>query len=108
MLFRQFDLSTDNELIDPLLDNPNLMPIELNVGCTEGGYTTLLVHAQRAPEPIVRKRKRRFRRFVLFGGSNEELNLLLEDEKVRVLKRHDFFTEQGVIIVVDYEFKPEE
>lgn len=109
MLFRQFDLSLDEEIkrIDQILDNDHLMPIELKVGCTDGGFTTLTVRAQKSNSPIERKRKRRFRRFVLFGGVNEDLNQLLEDENVRLIKRHDFFTELGAIIVVDYETKAE-
>lgn len=108
MIFRQFDLATEHELVDEIINNPLLMPIELNVSCTETGWTTILVRAHRSPEKRTIKRTRRFRRFVLYGGINEALNQLMEDENVRILKRHDFFSEQGAIIVLDYETNPEE
>jgi hypothetical protein len=108
MIFQLYDLSIEFQSVDQILDNPNLLPIELKVTCTETGYTTLLIQAQETDEPVERRYKRRFRRFLLLGGFNRELADLLSSKKNRLIKRHDFFTEQGAIIVIDYETKPEE
>lgn len=107
-IFRQFDLASEYEIVDELFDNPRLMPIELRPSCSETGYTTLLFHAQEVDEAVKRRWKRRFRRFPLYNGVSEELNQLMEDENVRILNRYDHFTENGAIIILDYEFKSEE
>lgn len=107
-MFQQFDLSIESESLDAALDDIRFEPIELNVMCTETGFTTILVRLQEAEEPQERRFKRRFRRFLLLGGRNDQLLHLLNDKKIRVIKRHDFFTEQGAVIVLDYEIKPKE
>lgn len=103
MIFKQYDLAIYFEEVDNIINDPYLYPIELNVNCSEIGSATIIIHAKEISSPRPIKRKRHFRRFLLHGGVNEELIDLMADENVRVLNRYDFFTEQGAIVVIDYQ-----
>lgn len=103
MIFRQYDLAIYQEEVDNIINDPFISPSELSVTCSGVGSVSLLIHARKTDKPREMKRNRHFRRFLLFGGVNEELIELLSDEKVRVLNRHDFDTEQGSIVVLDYQ-----
>lgn len=108
MIFRQFDLAIYFEEVDNILNDPNLYVTEIKVSCSEIGMTSLIITALDAKVPMERKRKRHFRRFLLHAGINEELIEILSDDNARVLNRHDFFTEQGAIVVLDYEVNKKE
>lgn len=107
MIFRQYDLAIYHEEVDNVLNDPYLFPTELKVSCTDEGSASVLITAypSKTPRPI--KRNRHFRRFLLHAGENSELTNLLMSDDTRILNRHDFFTEQGAIVIVDYEVNKE-
>lgn len=107
-MIRVFDMSVEMKDIDKLLDDPNHFPTKLKVSCSETGYTTLFYRGEECDEPREVTYLRRFRRFILFGGKSEPLMHLLKRKDIRILKEYEFFTEQGTIIVVDYETTNEE
>ena len=107
-MIRSYDLAMEEETVETMLNDPHLRLTKLRVGCSESGYTTATLSLQVVEEPIERKRRRRVRRFVLFNGLNHELDQLVDDSNTKIIKQHEFITEQGVIIVLDYELKRED
>ena len=107
MIFRRYDLAVYFEELDEALNDPYLYPTEISPFCTDTGYATVLVRAQRIREPRKISRKRHFRRFLLLNGMSEELVSIMMDEKNRILNRYDFFTEQGDVVILDYEVNKE-
>lgn len=103
MILRQYDLAIYFEEVDNVINDPYIYPYEIKVDCSPIGAASVTIYAKEMDVPRNQKRKRRFRRFLLLAGMNEELVQLISDENVRVLNRHDFFTEQGTIVVLDYE-----
>lgn len=104
MMIRSYDLSIEKEVVEQMINDPHLMLQKYRVGCGESGFTTATLYLQKVVEPIERKRHRVIERFILFDGTNQEVDRILEDKKYRVLRQYEFITEQGVIIVLDYEF----
>jgi hypothetical protein len=103
-MFRVYDLSINQEVVEQLLNDPYVSLISLNVACSESGYTTVSVRYTRVKEKLERKRRRKLERLIIFDGSNPRLDELLEDPSISVINKNDFFSENGVIIVLDYEF----
>lgn len=104
-MIRSYDLAIDKENVERDINDPYLMIQNCRVGCSDGGFTTVTLHFRKTREPICRKRHRVIERFILFDGQNAYLDSKLEDERIRLLHKHEFITEQGVIIVLDYELK---
>lgn len=107
-MFRVFDLSIERELVEELINSPTCKIIEMKTFCSaETGYTTVHLRYNEVTEPIKRRRRRCVRRFVLFYGLNDDLNKIMDNPGTKLIKREQFLTAQGVIIVLDYELKHE-
>lgn len=103
-MFRTFDLSIYSSNANQLLNDPCLRLISLKISCSfETGYTTADLRLAPCPkkEP---KFKRYIRRFIV-EQANQELDELLGNEKVHIIKQHVFPTVEGTIVVVDYQVK---
>lgn len=107
-MIRVFDLSMEIKELDDTLDNPDVDPVTLRVTCSETGFSSLHYRGMPSEERRDMTFKRRFRRFLLFGGKSEPLNNLLQRRDVRIINTYDFMTEQGTIVIVDYETREKE
>jgi hypothetical protein len=106
-MIRSFDLAIESEAINGLINSPYMMLERFKIECMKkSGYTTATLHLKKSEDPIERKRYRKIERYILFNGANQELDEILENPVNRINHKHEFITEQGVIIVVDYEFLP--
>lgn len=103
-MVKSFDLAMNQELLNQFLDNPTIQLEKIQVTCSETGYTNALFNYHFGPSPLP-KRKRRIERFLMFYGVNAELNKLLEDKKTRLIQLYNFQTENGNVIVADYQIK---
>jgi hypothetical protein len=103
-MIRSFDLAMNQEALNHLLDNPTVQLQEIKVMCSDTGYTTATLQYRLGEAPFP-KRKRRVERYLMFYGINLELNTLLESKRTRLVKLYDFQSEQGTIVVVDYQIK---
>lgn len=103
-MIRSFDLASSPEVLNHFLDDLHFELQSLKVSCSDLGLTTLIVEYQRADEVIPRQ-KRRVERHLLFYGTNPELNATLGDETTELIKMQDFFTAQGIVVVIDYQIK---
>lgn len=102
-MFRVYDLSVEQEVVEQRLNDPYMYLIDLNIACSDSGYTTASLRCMPSRQRIERKRTRKIQRFIIFDGSNPDLDELLMDPDVKVINKLDFFSENGVIIVLDYE-----
>ena len=100
-----FDLAIQEQSLYDLLNDRKFDIEEIDVACSEKGYTTVLVRYSLSRMPIRKKWKRRIRRFILTDGNNEELNGVYLQSDYRIIEEFDFRTELGVIIVLHFEEK---
>lgn len=95
----------DRDGICDLLNDPSFRVIKCEVDCMKKtGFTSANIEYEQTKSTVKRKRRRRIERFLLFGGSNSKLNEILDDAGKRIVAKYQFVTEQGVIIVLDYEY----
>lgn len=103
-MIHSYDLGMEAEVVEGVLNNPYIRLFKCVVSCSEQGFTTVNLHTEKSSEPIKRKRHRVIQRFLMFNGTNADMNKILENEKYRIIHRYEFITKQGVIIVLDYEY----
>lgn len=103
-MFRVFDLSIYASNANELLNNPCLRLISLKISCSfETGYTT--ANLRFSP---CEKRETKFKRYLKrfrVEQDDHQLDELLQDKDVRIIKQHVFPTEDGSIVVVDYQVR---
>jgi hypothetical protein len=105
-MLRAFDLSAMEDVAIQHLNNPNYRLLTLKISCSaETGYTVATMRfasCERRETKFVRMLKR----FVFSGGSgNPEIDRLLADKNVRLIKQHEFPTGEGTVVVLDYNVR---
>jgi hypothetical protein len=106
-MIRKFDLlfnPENNHLIRTHLNDPLIQHTSLKVRCSETGFTSLISSFRRLQEKSERP-ERRIERYLLFHGQNKEVDRILSDATTRLIAAHDFETEQGTVIVLDYRIR---
>ena len=107
-MIKSFDLAMEQEAVEVLMNDPQLRIISCTVDCLKKtGYTSATFQFEKMKNPMKRKRARKLERFILFNGSNSNLDTVLSDFRKRIVAKYEFVTEQGVIIVLDYEYLKE-
>lgn len=104
-MFRKLDLSIYSSNANSLLNHPNLRLIKMDINCSfETGYTTAEMRFEPCEKRPLRF-KRYLRRFLVDEQENEDLDELLKNKDIRVIKHHVFPTESGTVVVIDYHMK---
>ncbi len=99
-------LNEDEHELEYLLNSEKHRIKHLNISCDKKTSVTIVVVDYVALEtPQSKKRTRKIQRFHLLDGEDESLNQIIQSKKHRVIRRHDFLTESGVVVVLDYEYK---
>lgn len=106
-MYRAFDLSALQDIANEFLNNEHLQLVSLNVSCSaETAYTVAALRFVPC-ERKERKFTRRLERFVLFEGVNSHLDERLSDKNVRLIRQYIFPTNEGTIVVLDYQIRKE-
>ena len=103
-MFRTLDLSNYSSNASQLLNDPCLRLIKMNISCDfETGHTTVSMRLSRC-EPREIKFKRYLKRFFV-DQWNDQLDEMLKNKNIRIIKQHVFPTIEGTIVVLDYQIK---
>lgn len=104
-MIRVFDLSTHSDHVNDLLNDPKYRLNQLKIYCSEEtGYTTATLRLTPCPKRTT-KFKRYLARYVCDRFGHPEVDRLLEDKNVRLIKQHIFPTQEGTVIVLDYQVR---
>jgi hypothetical protein len=87
------------------LNDPYYRLNQLKIYCSEEtGYTSATLRLTPSPKRHTRF-KRYIKRFVCDSFGHPEIDELLSDRNVRLIKQHIFPTAEGTVIVLDYQVK---
>lgn len=105
-MLRTIDLGAMEDVVNQYLNDPDYRLLSLKIFCSEEtGYTVATMRF--APcERRETKYTRMLRRFTLEGGTGHpEVDRLLGDKNVRLIKQHVFPTSEGTVVVLDYNVR---
>jgi hypothetical protein len=104
-MIRVFDLAVFTDKANDLLNDPNYRLNQLKIYCSEEtGYTTATMRLTPCAKRNL-KFKRFLKRFVCESFGHPEIDELLRDKNVRLIKQHIFPTAEGTVIVLDYQVR---
>jgi hypothetical protein len=105
-MLRTFHLPDEEYDLNILLNDRKIRSKHINVNCDrKTSVTTVLVDYIELNEPRNQTRKRKIRRFHLLNGEDAELNQITNSTHFRVVYKYDFLTDNGTVVIVDYEDK---
>lgn len=108
-MLRMYDAVADEEEIEGLLNDEGFHIMKISNYISDSGYAGSNID-YRKPRNSYEKEKRKERQYVkvfsIAGSQNEGLDLLLEDDDVRVIERIEKMTEIGPLVLLHYEKKP--
>lgn len=108
-MLRMYDAVSDEENIESLLNDEGYHIIKISNYISDSGYAGSNID-YRTPRNNYEKERRRERQhikvFAIEGSRSEALDLLLEEEDVRVIERIEKMTEIGPLVLLHYEKKP--
>jgi len=99
-----FKLEEDEIDLNKMLNDPKIRLKHIRVNCDKKtSLTTVVVDYSVGEVELKRVRKRRINRFHLLDGTDRSLDTILESKDYRVVKQYDFVTENGLVVVLDFE-----
>lgn len=110
-MLRMYDAWSDEENIESLLNDEGMHIEKVNNYITDKGFAGTHIDYRTPRNSFERERspyRQRVEVFQMAGSSNEELDAILDDPNNRIIERIEKMTEVGPLVLIYYEFKPQE
>lgn len=106
-MFRAFDLSAMEDVVNELLNSPYLRLQSMKISCSaETAYTVAslrLIPCEKQERKFIRK----VERFPLVAGAHPLLDERLSNKDIQLIHQYVFPTSEGTIVVLDYQIRKE-